>query len=182
MAGRKAVAKPKEISRQGFDLLRLDNQLCFALYAATRAVTKTYRERLAPIGLTYPQYLTLLVLWEYDGITISEIGKRLILDSGTITPLVKRLEAMDFLRRERGTDDEREVRVWLNPKAYELRDAAVDARKFVACRLGMTEEEILCLRSDLMGIVDQLGKDCAGDSSAEPIAFPAPEARAKKAR
>ena len=142
------------------DLLRLDNQLCFALYAATRAMTKTYREKLGPMGLTYPQYLVLIVLWEKDGITISEIGRRLMLDSGTLTPLIKRLERMQIVERERGTTDEREVRVWLGAKGLELQDMALDARRFVACRLDMPEKDILALRADLMDLIGRLGAEC----------------------
>lgn len=150
-----------------FDLLRLDNQLCFALYAATRAIARTYREKLTPIGLTYPQYLVLLVLWETDGLNISEIGKRLMLDSGTLTPLIKRLEAVQLVKRQRGTEDEREVAVWLTEKGLGLRDAALGARRFVACRLGMTEAEIMVLRSDLMALVGRLGPDCEIEDAAE---------------
>ena len=146
----------KRSGAQEFDLLRLENQLCFALYAATRAISKTYRERLGPMGLTYPQYLVLIVLWEQDGITISEIGENLMLDSGTLTPLVKRLEAMGLVLRERGTDDERKVKVWLSPKGLDLRDLALDARRFVACRLDMSEKEILALRADLMSLIGRL--------------------------
>ncbi len=144
----------------GAELLRLDNQLCFALYAATRAIAKTYREKLGPMGLTYPQYLVLIVLWEKDGITISQIGRRLMLDSGTLTPLLKRLEGMEIVQRERGTTDEREVRVWLTPKGLELQDVALDARRFVACRLDMSEMEILALRGDLMALIGRLGAEC----------------------
>ncbi|MGF1476729.1 MAG: MarR family winged helix-turn-helix transcriptional regulator [Geminicoccaceae bacterium] len=138
------------------ELLRLENQLCFALYSATRAITKSYRKKLAPMGLTYPQYLALIVLWRQDGSTISEIGDKLMLDSGTLTPLIKRLERMDIVRRERNSQDQREVNVWLQPKGLELKDAALDARQYVACRLGMSEQEILALRSDLMALISQL--------------------------
>lgn len=141
----------------GYELLRLDNQLCFALYAATRAIARTYRQRLGPMGLTYPQYLVLLVLWEHDGSTISEIGQKLMLDSGTLTPLIKRLEAMRIVQRERGLEDERKVKVWVAPKGRELRDLALDARRFVACRLGMTEHDIAALRADLMALIGRLG-------------------------
>ena len=148
-----------------YDLLRLDNQLCFALYAATRAISKTYRQRLGPMGLTYPQYLVLIVLWEQDGIVISEIGDKLMLDSGTLTPLIKRLEGMKIVRRERGTEDERQVRVWLSSKGRDLRDMALDARRFVACRLDMTEREILALRTDLMSLIGRLGVDCETEAA-----------------
>ena len=147
------------------DLLRLDNQLCFALYAATRAISKTYRERLGPLNLTYPQYLVLLVLWETDGLNISAIGEKLMLDSGTLTPLIKRLETMKLVTRQRGKDDEREVRVWLSAKGNELKTGALDARRFVACRLDMTEAEILALRSDLMALIGRLGAECETEAA-----------------
>jgi MarR family transcriptional regulator, organic hydroperoxide resistance regulator len=150
-----------------YDLLRLDNQLCFALYAATRAITKTYRERLAPMGLTYPQYLVLLVLWEEDGQTITQIGDRLMLDSGTLTPLIKRLEAAGLVDRRRSTVDEREVGAWLTPEGLGLRDAALDARKFVACRLDMSEPEIHALRDDLINLVGTLGISGPNEEAAE---------------
>lgn len=142
-------------------LLRLENQLCFALYAATRAIAKTYRERLGPMGLTYPQYLVLIVLWENDGITISQLGQQLSLDSGTLTPLLKRLESMGHVIRERSKDDERAVKVWLSPKGLDLKDLALDARKYVACRLEMSEPEIAALRGELMQLIDRLGAECA---------------------
>ena len=148
-----------------YDLLRLDNQLCFALYAATRAISKTYRQRLGPMGLTYPQYLVLIVLWEQDGVMISEIGAKLMLDSGTLTPLIKRLEGMKIVQRERGKEDERQVRVWLSAKGRNMRDMALDARRFVACRLDMTEREILALRTDLMSLIGRLGVDCETEAA-----------------
>lgn len=143
-----------------FDLLRLDNQLCFALYAATRAIAKTYRVRLAPMGLTYPQYLVMLVLWERDGLNISEIGDKLMLDSGTLTPLLKRLEGLKFVRRERDKQDERQVKVWLTSEGHAMKGDALESRRFVACRLQMSEADILALRTELMGMVDRLGVDC----------------------
>ena len=157
--------KQRAASATGYDLLRLDNQLCFALYAATRAISKTYRQRLGPMGLTYPQYLVLIVLWEQDGIMISEIGDKLVLDSGTLTPLIKRLEGMKIVQRERGKEDERQVRVWLSSKGRDLRDMALDARRFVACRLDMTEEEIMALRADLMSLIGRLGVACETEAA-----------------
>ena len=154
----------KSDSTTEFDLLRLDNQLCFALYAATRAMTRTYRERLEPIGLTYPQYLVLLVLWEQDGLSVSDIGAKLMLDSGTLTPLIKRLEAMALVHRKRNAADEREVMVYLAPEGLSLKGAALDARKFVACRLGINEREILDLRADLMALIGRLGANSEADA------------------
>jgi len=147
-----------------FDLLGLDRQLCFALYAATRAVTKTYRDRLEPLGLTYPQFLVLISLWEQDGLTISGIGDRLMLDSGTLTPLVKRLEAMGHVKRQRSTDDEREVRVNLTKAGQNLRIGALEARKFIGLRFQMSEDEILDLRADIMALIARLDVEPAHES------------------
>lgn len=157
-------SKTRSIPSTGHELLRLDNQLCFALYAATRAISKTYRQKLGPIGLTYPQYLVLIVLWENDGVTVSEIGRRLMLDSGTLTPLLKRLENMGVVQRERGIDDQREVRIWLSPKGLDLQDLALESRRFVACRLDMPETEIAALRADIMSLIGRLGADCEEDA------------------
>src|SRR5947208_16623306 len=90
-------------------MLLLDNQLCFALYSASLAMTKFYKPLLDPLGLTYPQYLVMLVLWEGDGVTVSQLGERLSLDSGTLTPLLKRLQAQRLLQRLRDAADERRV-------------------------------------------------------------------------
>lgn len=106
------------------DWLLLDQQLCFALYSSSLAMTKLYKPLLAPLGLTYPQYLALLVLWERDGLTVSELGERLFLDSGTLTPLLKRMEAAGWLQRERAADDERRVIVSLTPEGRALRQKA----------------------------------------------------------
>ncbi|MGB6101852.1 MAG: MarR family transcriptional regulator, partial [Comamonas sp.] len=95
------------------EALRLDRQLCFALYSASLAMTRLYKPLLDAIGLTYPQYLAMLVLWERDGLTVSELGERLSLDSGTLTPLLKRMEVAGLLQRERDAQDERCVRVVL---------------------------------------------------------------------
>src|SRR3954462_7215683 len=91
------------------EMLHLDNQVCFALYSASLAMTKLYKPLLDPLRLTYPQYLAMLVLWEGDGLTVSELGQRLQLDSGTLTPLLKRLEGSGFVQRLRDTADERRV-------------------------------------------------------------------------
>lgn len=156
-----------------YDLLRLDNQLCFALYAATRAITRTYRDRLEPLGLTYTQFIVLVVLWETDGVTIKTIGEKLMLDSGTLTPLLKRLEAVKLLTRRRGAHDEREVYVSLTNEAWDLRDEVLDARKHVGCRLQMTEREILTLRADLMALIGKLGTECVSEAAESTNKMPA---------
>jgi DNA-binding MarR family transcriptional regulator len=101
---------------------RLDNQLCFAVYAAAHAFGRAYRNLLGRYELTYPQYLVLLVLWEQDGLSVKEIGNRLFLDSGTLTPLLKRLEASGRVRRARDRVDERQVSIFLTPAGAKLRD------------------------------------------------------------
>src|SRR5690349_19692133 len=103
------------------DPLKLDSMLCFAVYAAGHAFTRFYKPRLDAIGLTYPQYLVFLVLWEEDGLTVKALGEKLFLDSGTITPLIKRLEARGLVRRQRDEEDERQVRIHLTPEGRALR-------------------------------------------------------------
>ena len=114
-----------DVSRENttdlIDPLLLDNQLCYALYAAAHRMTKSYRPFLERLGLTYPQYLVLLVLWENDGSTVKKIGNRLFLDSGTLTPLLKRLEASGHVRRARDRADERQVSILLTEKGQALR-------------------------------------------------------------
>lgn len=131
------------------DLLLLDNQLCFALYSASLAMTKLYKPMLDRLGLTYPQYLVMLVLWETDGKSVSELGERLQLDSGTLTPLLKRLEAAGLVRRERAADDERRVLVHLTSEGRALRRRALQVPKEVACATQCSIEEIIDLRQRL---------------------------------
>jgi MarR family transcriptional regulator, organic hydroperoxide resistance regulator len=118
------------------EVLRLDNQLCFALYAASKAVTQAYQPLLAELGITYPQYLALLVLWEKDHLLVKEIGDRLELDSGTLTPLLKRLENQGLVVRERQQDDQRQVRIRLSPAGRSLENKALSIPKQLACRYG----------------------------------------------
>jgi DNA-binding MarR family transcriptional regulator len=105
-------------------MLQLDNQLCFALYSTSLAMTKLYKPLLDALGLTYPQYLAMLVLWEQDGLTVSEIGERLYLDSGTLTPLLKRLEAAGLIARIRAVEDERRVHITLTAAGRKLKTKA----------------------------------------------------------
>ena len=135
-----------------FDNLKLGNQLCFAVYSAAHAFNAAYKPFLEPLGLTYPQYLVLMVLWEEDGLMVREIGERLNLDSGTLTPMLKRLEAAGFVTRKRDAKDERQVRIELTQKARDARPTALEARRAVVCALGESEEEIQKLKR----AVDQL--------------------------
>lgn len=141
------------------ELLRLENQLCFALYAASRAITKTYRDHLVDLGLTYPQYLVMTVLWETDALSLTTIGRRLRLDSGTLTPLVKRLETSGLVTRSRRNTDEREIEVALTAAGSDLRTRAVGVRQAVVERLGMSEAEIGALKSELSTLVKTLDDD-----------------------
>ncbi|MBI5257517.1 MAG: MarR family transcriptional regulator [Burkholderiales bacterium] len=129
--------------------LALDHQLCFALYSASLAMTKAYKPLLAPLGLTYPQYLVMLVLWEADGITVSQVGERLTLDSGTLTPLLKRLEALGLLQRLRDAADERRVLLQLTPAGRALKQRAVAVPQAMACAAA-------CDLQDLGGLVQRL--------------------------
>lgn len=106
--------------------LALDKQLCFALYSASRAMTSAYQPLLAPLGLTYPQYLVMLVLWEQDGLSVAQLGERLQLDSATLTPLLKRLETAGLLQRLRDAADERRLRLQLTADGRALRERAED--------------------------------------------------------
>ncbi len=119
--------------------LRLDNQLCFALYSASLAMTKLYKPLLEALDLTYPQYLALLVLWEQDGVTVSELGERLSLDSGTLTPLLKRMEAAGLLSRLRDAADERRVLIRLTARGRRLKDRA---RSVPGCVLQATQCDV----------------------------------------
>jgi MarR family transcriptional regulator, organic hydroperoxide resistance regulator len=129
--------------------LRLADQLCFSLYAASRAVTAAYAPLLAPLGLTYPQYLVMLVLWETDGVSVKTIGEALALDSGTLTPLLKRLEAQGLVRRDRSTTDERVVEIHLTTAGKRLKQrAAAIPERLLSC-MGTPVREVLRLRDEL---------------------------------
>ncbi|MDT5110993.1 MAG: MarR family transcriptional regulator, organic hydroperoxide resistance regulator [Mycobacterium sp.] len=134
----------------------IDSQLCFALYSASRAMTAAYRPILAELKLTYPQYLVLLVLWEDEPVTVRRLGERLRLDSGTLSPLLKRLEANGFVRRERSTDDERLVEVTLTPAGRRLEETAqcIPAELFSAT--GMSERQATDLRDAVRQLTDAL--------------------------
>lgn len=137
-------------------LLALDNQLCFALYSASLAMTKTYKPLLEKLQLTYPQYLVMLVLWERDGILVKEIGERLFLDSGTLTPLLKRLQASDLIARTRDLVDERQVRITLTAAGRALRQKAQEVPLQILCASGQSPAALRSLRAQLATMRDQL--------------------------
>lgn len=130
--------------------LRLDDQLCFALYSATNALKKMYRPALLALGITYPQYLVMMVLWEKDDVTVSAIGERLFLDSATLTPLLKRLEAMDLVSRQRAADDERQVFIRLTAKGRALEQEAQSVPEHAFGATGCTPEELVALKEELI--------------------------------
>lgn len=129
--------------------LWLSNQLCFPIYAAANAITKAYRPHLTPMGLTYPQYLVMLVLWEKDQISVGAIGKKLHLDSGTLTPLLKRLESAGLVRRIRSPDDERVVVISLTPKGCDLQDKARPIPRLLAADMPLSPEQAMSLKTGL---------------------------------
>ena len=136
--------------------LQLDNQICFAVYSAAHAFNRVYKPLLDRLGLTYPQYLVMLVLWEHDDVPLKDIGERLFLDSGTLTPLLKRLEAADLVNRTRSTADERQVLIALTPKGQALRDKARAVPQAIlassACSLG----ELSSIKNDIVALRDRL--------------------------
>lgn len=139
-----------------FENLKLGNQLCFALYAATNAITRAYRSRLNEVGLTYPQYLVMMVLWQTDGVPVKTLAQQLQLDSATVTPLLKRLEAAGFVRRQRSSEDERVVRIHLSDQGRHLQPRVAEMQKAVACQTGLTESEFIELRSSLHQLADTM--------------------------
>jgi MarR family transcriptional regulator, organic hydroperoxide resistance regulator len=136
--------------------LLLDNQLCFALYSASLAVTKLYKPLLDELGLTYPQYLAMLVLWERDGIAVSELGQRLSLDSGTLTPLLKRLEAAGWIARIRAVEDERRVHISLTAAGRKLRTRALKVPGCIAAASQFPVSELVQLRRQLRDLRSRL--------------------------
>jgi len=136
--------------------LLLDNQLCFALYSASLAMTKLYKPLLEALGLTYPQYLVLLVLWEQDGLTVSSLGERLHLDSGTLTPLLKRMEQADLLQRQRSTEDERKVEVFLTTAGKKLKTKAGSVPACLVEATSCPVPELMSLTHQIQALRDRL--------------------------
>ncbi|WP_145137947.1 MarR family winged helix-turn-helix transcriptional regulator [Roseomonas gilardii] len=138
------------------DTTLLDDQLCFALYSAMNALGRAYAPLLEPLGLTYPQYLAMLVLWERDDLMVKELGQRLFLDSGTLTPLLKRLEVAGLVRRMRDPSDERLVRIRLTEAGRSLREKAREIPDRLACAVDRSPAEIVGLRDNLIRLRDAL--------------------------
>jgi MarR family transcriptional regulator, organic hydroperoxide resistance regulator len=138
------------------DPLLLGNQICFAVYSTAHAFNRVYKPLLDKLGLTYPQYLVMMVLWERDGVPVKDIGEKLFLDSGTLTPLLKRMEAAGVIKRTRGTEDERQVLIALTPQGHALREKARAVPEGIlassACSLG----ELFAMKKELTALRDKL--------------------------
>ena len=145
----------------------LDKQLCFAVYSASHAFTRAYRSLLDPLGLTYPQYLVLLVLWESDGLRVKEIGARLFLDSGTLTPLLKRLETSGYVTRVRDTGDERQVSINLTADGWALKARALSIPGELQCMTGSSGSEIAALTTQVARLRDGLRQAYHGAAARE---------------
>ncbi|HEY2660341.1 MAG TPA: MarR family transcriptional regulator [Caulobacteraceae bacterium] len=147
------------------DLLRLDLQLCFALYSSSNLVTRLYRPLLEPLGITYPQYLALMVLWESAPQTVGALGRRLSLDSGTLTPLFKRLEKAGLVARKRDPEDERRVLIDLTEAGRALHARAMAIPLSVLCQLPLSVDEVMTLKGMLNRLTEGLGEPgpCAPD-------------------
>ncbi len=155
------------------EIMQLEKQLCFTLYTASRAMTRAYGPLLEPLGLTYPQYLVMLALWEGDGISVKSLGERLDLDSGTLTPLLKRLESQSLVARRRSQIDERVVAIFLTDAGIALQEKAKDVPLALACKAGFSDMEgylrLRSIREQMKEIVATLRKsddktDCKTES------------------
>jgi MarR family transcriptional regulator, organic hydroperoxide resistance regulator len=136
--------------------LRLDNQICFAIYSAAHAFNRVYKPLLDQLGLTYPQYLVMLVLWERDGVPLKDIGERLFLDSGTLTPLLKRLEAAQLIKRNRNTEDERQVLIALTPRGQALKEKARSVPQSILAASACSIPELLAVKNEIVALRDRL--------------------------
>ncbi|GKU77907.1 MarR family winged helix-turn-helix transcriptional regulator [Paenibacillus sp. L3-i20] len=147
------------------DILKLDNQICFAIYASSREITKLYRPLLLDLGLTYTQYVTMLALWEQDEVTVSALGSKLYLDSGTLTPLLKKLEHAGYVTRTRDKNDERNVLVALTEQGKSLREKALDIPEKLFCQLNATPEEGALLVEQMHMLMNKINKLSSKDPS-----------------
>ncbi len=149
-----------------FDNLKLEHQLCFALYAATNSITRAYRGALDQAGITYTQYLVLLVLWDKDNISVGNIARRLDLDSATLTPILKRLEAAGFISRSRSLQDERVVEIVLTALGKKLQHEIAHIQQGVQCQTGLSNDEFIHLRDAL----HELAESMAGNTEKKAAA------------
>jgi DNA-binding MarR family transcriptional regulator len=143
---------------ENINQLKLENQICFPLYAIAKEIIGLYRPFLDEIGITYPQYLVMMVLWENDGLTVSHIGDKLFLDSGTLTPLLKRLEAKEFLVRKRKKEDERVVEIFLTDNGKQLQQKACEIPDKIQQKIGIETKDLLELKETIQKILSKIEK------------------------
>lgn len=141
-----------------YEQLKLQHQLCFSLYASSKALTKKYKPLLDPLGLTYTQYITMLVLWENERMSSKQLGDQLYLDSGTLTPLLKRLETAGLITRERDQEDERNLIVALTQEGLALKEEAKSIPEKIYCETGLTHEDAIVLKEKLTILNDVLNE------------------------
>ena len=145
---------PRKLS--ALDPQRLDNQICFAVYSAAHAFNRVYKPLLDRLGLTYPQYLVMLVLWERDDVPVKDIGEKLFLDSGTLTPLLKRMEGMGLVKRTRSTEDERQVLVALTAQGHELKEKARTLPQSILSAAQCSISEIAAMKDEIVKLRNRL--------------------------
>lgn len=165
-----------------YDRLKLDNQLCFPLYACAKEVVKQYKPFLEPLGLTYTQYLVMMVLWEDGEIRVKDLGQKLFLDSGTLTPLLKRMEGKGLITRERPREDERNLVIRLTEKGQDMREDAVKIPTQMACCLPLGNKKAKALYStlyELLGIMGGCSEESAGGSRPAKKVSAAPMKKSK---
>ena len=138
--------------------LRLDNQICFAIYSTAHTFNRVYKPLLDRLALTYPQYLVMLVLWEKDGVPVKDIGERLLLDSGTLTPLLKRLEAAQLIKRTRSAEDERQVLIALTVQGHALREKARAVPPSILAASACSIAELSAMKSEIIALRDRLNE------------------------
>lgn len=138
------------------DPLHLDQQFCFAVYSTMHALNRTYKPLLERLGITYPQYIVLLVLWERDGVPVGEIGEKLMLDSSTLTPLLKRMEAAGIIRRTRNPDDERQVLIALTGEGKAMRKTAAEFPESLLCAAGCSVADLVSLKERMLAVRDNM--------------------------
>ena len=153
MTRKQSVQKPV---KQPVDPLLLGNQICFAVYSTAHAFNRVYKPLLDRLGLTYPQYLVMMVLWERDGVPVKDIGEKLFLDSGTLTPLLKRMETADLVRRTRSSEDERQVKIALTAKGHALKEQARAVPQAILARSACSVGELLTMKNELVSLRERL--------------------------
>ncbi len=142
-----------------YDCLRLDSQLCFPLYACSKEIIRRYKPFLDALDLTYTQYITMMAMWEHEKMNVKELGKCLFLDSGTLTPVLKKLETKGYLRRDRSRTDERNLIVSITEEGINLRERALSVPEKMACCIDLSEEEAKMLYTVLYKILNNISRD-----------------------